>query len=374
MVKIIALHLICFFISIGIVDAKNKNNFLMYIGTYTNEGSEGVYLSTFDADLGTISKPELVASLSNASFQYISSNKKQLWSVSESGGLGSIYGFNIKPKDGRLKQLSSFSSLGYGPCYVSKHEKSSNVLTANYKSGNVANIPINKNGIKSASSFSIQHKGKGPNINRQEGPHAHCIKVDLDGKFIYSADLGIDKVYVYTIENNELKLYKELEMEAGSGPRHLDFHPEMKAMAVVHELNSTVAIYKADENGCFSILQSTISTIPKSFTANNQCADIHYSPNGNFLYASNRGHNSIVIYKVNKETMDLELVEQMDEKLNWPRNFCIDPSGHFLIAANQNSNLITVYEIDAISGKLTYTGNNLSISKPVCINLLDLNK
>jgi 6-phosphogluconolactonase len=356
------------------IDTLSTDKYLLYIGTYTDGGSKGIYVSPFDIETGFISEPTLAATLSNPSFQTITADKKQLWSVSElwNGG-GRVYGYEINWENGELKQVSNLSTLGNGPCYVSVHENTKNILTANYGSGNVSNTPVDEMGKSTGDSFTHQHLGKGPHASRQKEPHAHSIKVDLKGIYSYAANLGTDKVYAYTIENNKLTLKKEITIEPGSGPRHLDFHPSMKAMAVVNELNSTISLFKADRDGCFSELYSSITTLPDNFTSNNQCADIHYSPDGMFLYASNRGHNSIVVYKVDQATMALEIVDWFSETINWPRNFTIDPTGNFIIVANQNANSITVLKRDAANGKLTYTGHRLTVSKPVCVTLLKLN-
>lgn len=345
-----------------------SSKYLLYIGTYTDGESQGIYVSHFDNETGTITEPKLAANLSNPTFQTITANKKYLWSIGRSlNGEGWAYGYEIDKSNGNLKEISNFSTLGNGPCYISVHENTKNILTANYGSGNVTNIPIDENGNISGSSFTNKHEGKGPNTDRQNEPHAHSIKVDLTGNFIYAANLGTDKVYAYTIEDNRLTLHKEIVIEPGSGPRHLDFHPSLKAMAVVNELNSTITLFKADSEGCFSEYVSTTTTIPANFTSNNQCADIHYSPDGMYLYASNRGHNSIVVYRVNQETMALDFVDWFMETIDWPRNFTIEPSGKFLIVANQKANSITVFKRDTKTGVLTFTGNRLNISKPVCV-------
>jgi 6-phosphogluconolactonase len=351
----------------------NHQDLILYIGTYTDAESEGIYRSIFNTETGDISNPELLAKVNNASFQCITGNKKQLWSVSESSeGQGEVTGFAIDAHTGNLHLLESYFTQGDGPCYVGYHEATKSVLTANYGSGNVTAIPVNKSGkLKGSSSFQ-QHSGNGPKLNRQKGPHAHCIKPDLNGKFIYSADLGTDKIYAYTIKKNKLELYKEISLEAGSGPRHIAFHPANKSMTVVNELNSTIAIFLPDNDGCFSEFKSSITTIPASFTENNQCADIHFSPDGQYLYASNRGHNSIAAFKVNQVTMELTPIGWMQETIKWPRNFTIAPSGNFLLVANKNSDKITVFRIDPRSGLLEFTGKELLISKPVCLNLFKL--
>jgi len=348
-----------------------NHSYYFYIGTYTDGGSKGIYKSTFDSDSGTISTPELVATINNASFQSISKDRRLLFSVNESwSGTGSVAGYLIDTLTGELTFTESFGSLGNGPCYVSFDDNSLNVVTANYNSGNVTKIPVTANGKANGKSFTHQHTGKGPNTGRQEGPHAHCSKVDPTGKYIYSCDLGTDKIYVYTISGDSLALFKTIETAPGAGPRHLDFHPQLKSMAVVHELNATVVTYLPDADGCFSIENNAQSALPEGFNGQNKCADIHYSNDGNYLYASNRGHNSIVYYSINSATQKTTLIGWQTENLKTTRNFTIDPSGKYLVAANQDGNNITVYEIDNQTGELRYTGISRTISKPVCITFL----
>ncbi|MDA3930408.1 MAG: lactonase family protein [Prolixibacteraceae bacterium] len=337
----------------------------LYIGTYTDAGSKGIYLANFDVDSGLISTPIESAILNNASYQCISEDKKQLFSVSELGGKGQVISYSIDEEDGSLTKQSETSTEGFGPCYVSHHSQSNSILVANYNSGNVTRIKYDE------TSASHQHQGTGPNSSRQEGPHAHCFIIDNNGKFAYSCDLGTDKVYAYNLQEDGLKLHAEITITAGAGPRHLAFHPEMKAMSVVNELNSTVEVFLPDSNGCFSISSSAITTIPENHTTNNQCADIHYSSNGKYLYASNRGHNSIVTYQVNPVNMELSLLGWIQEKINWPRNFTLSPEGTFMLVANQNGNNITVYSIDESTGLLSFTGEEVTLSKPVCLNLLE---
>jgi 6-phosphogluconolactonase len=345
--------------------------YFFYIGTYTDGGSKGIYKATFDSDSGTISTPELVAIINNASFQSISKDRRLLFSVNESwSGVGSVTGYLIDTITGNLTKTESFSSLGNGPCYVSFDDNSLNVVTANYSSGNVTKIPVTANGKANGKSYTHQHTGKGPNTGRQDGPHAHCSVVDPTGKYIYSCDLGTDKIYVYTISGDSLALFKTIETAPGAGPRHLDFHPQLKSMAVVNELNANIVIYLPDADGCFSIENNSHSTLPNSFNGQNKCADIHYSNDGNFLYASNRGHNSIVCYSVNSASQKASLVGWQTENLKTTRNFAIDPSGKYLVAANQDGNNITVYEINKQTGELRYTGISRTISRPVCITFL----
>lgn len=337
--------------------------FPFYIGTYTNGTSEGIYLSSLNSDSGEIGTPQLVASLKNASFQCISSENQKLWSVSETAdGKGLAVEYSLNDKLMLLKN-ESFSTNGSGPCYVDFHEATESVLTANYRSGNVTRNTKEQ-------TISHQHLGKGPNSARQEGPHAHCFKVDLNGKYGYSCDLGTDKVYVYNLESPGLQLIAEVETLAGAGPRHLDFHPSGTTMAVINELNSTIEVFAVDEQGCFTKRLSSTTTIPDTHSGNNQCADIHYSEDGRFLYASNRGHNSIAVFSV-KNNYELELIQWMDKGISWPRNFALSPDGRLLLVANQHSNTITVYAVDKVKGVLKKLPSELELDQPVCITFLN---
>lgn len=360
----------------SIVDVDNQINdedsdkpttqieYFLYIGTYTNDGSKGIYLSQFNEESGELSTPQVAAELNNASFQCIVPEKKQLWSVSEAwGGEGMVMAYDLNVNDGSLSLAGNYSTQGKGPCYVDFHNSSQSAIVANYSTGNVARIASKE------SIYDHQHTGKSIHPTRQKKAHAHCFKTDLKGEYAYSCDLGTDKVYVYDLRENGLILHDEIEITPGGGPRHLDFHPEMKAMAVINELNSTIELFIPDSNGIFNQRLAVESTIPSDFTENNQCADIHYSNDGNYLFASNRGYNSIVAFKVNKETMKLELVGHMQEEIDWPRNFTLSPNNKFLLVANQNSNSITIYENN--EGNLKYTNTKIDLSQPVCLTFLE---
>jgi 6-phosphogluconolactonase len=326
-----------------------NKSYYIYIGTYTGNGSKGIYRATFDTDSGTISTPELAATITNPSFQCISKDHRLLWSVTETSS-GQVTGYLIDTISGNLTKTSTFSSLGDAPCYVSFDGNKLCVVTANYNSGNVTLIPVTADGMANGKAFSDQHTGKGPNSSRQSGPHAHCAKVDPTGKYIYSCDLGTDKIYVYTINNGTLSLFKTIITTPGSGPRHLDFHPQLKSMAVIHELDGTITTYLPDADGCFSVVNNTVSTLPDSYNGQKSCADIHFSSDGRFLYGSNRVHNSIALIRIDEATQQASVVDWQTSNLKTPRNFAIDPSGKYIIAVNQDGNSITVYKIDKDTG------------------------
>lgn len=349
--------------------AAKLNTVLLYIGTYTDGESKGIYLVRFDTVTGVASQPQLVANIDNPSFQCIGDGNRQLWSVSEKAN-GSFTGFKINTKNGALERLKTFSSKGSAPCFISYDNHGNTVMVANYSSGNLVRLAVNDDGTARGKMDLHQHTGHGPVVNRQTHPHAHSIKIDLKGRFGYSCDLGADKIYVYDLSQPGWHVSTIIQDKPGSGPRHIAFHPGNKAMSVVHELNNTVSTYLPDHKGRFTLLQSVVSTLPASFKGESFGADIHYSRDGRFLYASNRGHNSLVIFKIDPATMKPEVVGWMKEAIHWPRNFTLDPSGRFMLVANQKSDEISIYKRDGSTGRLTFTGHKIFVSKPVCLTWL----
>lgn len=341
----------------------------LYIGTYTSGESEGIYLAQFDALTGSISKPALVATVDNPSYQCLTPDQSELWTVSESwNGPGQAMGFTIDTLTGELSPKATFPTKGNGPCYISYHSKSKTLLAANYNSGNVVRIGVGD--MNQGQTAEHRHSGSGPNQNRQSLPHAHNIHLAPDGRYAYACNLGTDQVYVYDLNQEGLGLKQIIQTEKGAGPRHLAFHPRGKAMTVINELNSTLETYLPDEEGVFSSFLLRVSTIPESFTANNQCADIHYSPDGKYLYASNRGHNSVAVFAIDENTMEAQLIQWMEKAINWPRNFALSPDGNYLLVANQEANQISIYTINKENGQLSFTGNTTPLSKPVCLTFV----
>jgi 6-phosphogluconolactonase len=353
-----------------VTDKENQEHqIFLYIGTYTTKKSKGIYLVGFDTVKGMATAPKLVAAIDNPSFQWISADQKQLWSVSE-GDKGSFTGFEINRQNGALKKLKTYDSKGSAPCFITYDNVGNSVLAANYSSGNVIRLAVRPDGTSCGDMAIHQHKGSGPVVDRQSSPHAHSIKIDLIGRYAYSCDLGADKIYVYDLSQPDLYVDTIIQDAPGSGPRHIAFHPGRKAMSVIHELNNMVSTYLPDQKGRFTLLQSVMSTLPSDFSGKSFCADIHYSADGRFLYASNRGHNSIVIFKVDQQTMKPDAESWVKEDIHWPRNFIIDPSGNFLLVANQKADDITIYKIDRATGLLTYTGHKILVSAPVCLTWL----
>jgi 6-phosphogluconolactonase len=340
-----------------------------YIGTYTSTDSNGIYRSSFNNLTGEISLPVLVAPCNNPSFQTISNESGILWTVNESWDKqGTVISYSIDRRSGNLQKIEEISSEGSGPCFVDYHQKSDIVVVANYGSGNITAIPTNGKGKQTGKPSIHIHTGNGPNTDRQQEPHAHCAKVDPDGKYIYSCDLGTDEIYVYLIEKDSLKVYKKLKVEPGSGPRHIAFNSRMETMSVINELKGSISTFRKETDGCYSEYLNTVNALPEDFNGNNKSADIHYSQDGQFLYASNRGPDNIAVF--NTESIKPEIVEWENSNIKTPRNFTIDPSGKYLLVANQDDNSIVVFKINQKTGKLKFTGNKINVSLPVCLTFL----
>jgi 6-phosphogluconolactonase len=344
-----------------------SNTVRMYVGTYTNGTSKGIYKVDFDTVTGQFSNDTLVAELLNPSYLTLSQNGRYLAAVSEDDNRSAmLYTFAVDSATGMLTPLSNIETGGQGPCYVSTIGDTL-VCTANYSSGSVCFTPAKANGELMPGSKTFQHSGSGPNANRQQKAHAHNIIPDNEGVFVYSADLGADKLMVYKNNADSVIFAKEIAVSAGAGPRHIAFHPTQPCMAVVNELIPAVELYGKDADGVFSVKTHTALMLPDTLTGANTAADIHFSPDGRFVYATNRGFDFVAVFKVSDNTTHLELVERVHGPLNWPRNFAIDPSGKFVLVANQNGHNVVVYARNAQTGKLTDTGQRLQLGSPVCL-------
>lgn len=365
------------------MDKKSKE-LLLYVGTYTSKGSEGIYVYRFDAETGSLSKIHTVKSVVEPSFLTIDKSRKFLYAVNETEDYegkksGAVSAFAIDRKTGNLTFLNKVASLGGAPCHLSVSENEKFVFAANYSGGNVAVFPVEEDGSLGASVDFHQHSGNGANKKRQEAAHAHSINLDEKNKFALVCDLGVDKVFIYELDKKTGQLTTNpaqnfYQTKAGAGPRHLAFHKNGKLAFLINELDLTISSLRYDhEKGTLAEIQ-TVSTLPENASRTGAtCADIHVSPNGKFLYGSNRGHNSLVVYKIDEKTGTLEYVEHTSTGGKNPRNFAIAPNGKFLLAANQSSDSIIVFSIDEETGKLTQTTNKATISMPVCLKLIPVN-
>jgi 6-phosphogluconolactonase len=349
---------------------------LVFIGTYTGTGSKGIYVLSFDPATGALRDTGLVAEVVNPAFLALSRDGTRLYSVSETASTGaaksgSVSAFAVDASSGALRFLNQQLSKGTSPCHLCLGLDGKALFTANYSSGTVTMLPVLADGQLGEPCSTVQHRGKGPNAQRQEGPHAHSITPDPTTGLLYACDLGLDQVLVYRAEAGQLVPANPpaLATHPGAGPRHLAFHPRGRWLYVVNELDSTVSVFSRttarDPFGTTEI--QGISTLPPDTTVTTWCADIHVHPNGRFVYASNRGHDSIAVFAVNAANGTLAPVGFDPVLGKTPRNFALDPSGRWLLAASQDSDVVKVFALDGTSGRLTYTGHSVAVPKPVCV-------
>lgn len=349
----------------------------VYVGTYTQRDSKGIYLLELDLETGTLKDGGLVAEVRNPSFVALNPAQTHLYAVSEVSDIGEkkvggVTAFEIDPATGKLAMLNSQPSGGAGPCHLVVDRSGQNVLVANYGGGSVACLPIDKDGkLKPASSF-IQHTGSSVDKGRQEAPHAHSINVDAANEFAIAADLGLDKLLVYRLDADRGTLTPNeppsTSTVAGGGPRHFAFHPSGKFAYTNLEMSLQVSafLYHA-QTGVLAGFQ-TLSTVPEGIDRKGvSTAETQVHPSGKFVYVSNRGHDTIAMFEVDPKSGSLKAIGHQSTEGKTPRNFGIDPTGRYLLAANQDSDDVVSFKIDPQSGKLTPVGSRVKVGAPVCI-------
>lgn len=355
-------------LTLVMMNAVNAQPYLL-AGTYTGEKSKGIYVYRFGAN----GSAELVDSAvtPNPSYLAVSPDQQFVYAVNELGngeGGGKVTAFRFDKGTGKLTPLNQASSVGEHPCYITTDQTGKWVIVGNYSSGTVAVLPVKNDGSLGEAVAVQQHKGKGP-TDRQKSPHVHATVISKDNKTLYVPDLGIDKLMIYSFNAKTGHLAPKdttLSSAPGAGPRHFTFHPNAKWAYLLQELSGKISVYRV-QNGLLQPLQ-TLSALPKDFKGSFTSADIHISPDGNFLYASNRDEsNTLAIFRINTGDGKLTLVGHQPVLGKTPRNFSFDPSGNFLLAANQRSDEIVVFAVNKSTGLLTDTGNRIAIGSPVCI-------
>jgi 6-phosphogluconolactonase len=352
---------------------------LVYIGTYTSKGgSEGIYRLELDLQTGKLSTPVLAGKSTNPSFLALHPNGKYLYAVGEISDFGkkstgAISAFAIDDK-GDLKLLNQQSSEGAGPCHVVVDKAGKFVFCANYGGGSCAVLPIDKDGKLGKATAAVQHKGSSVNPARQRQPHAHSINLDPANRFAFVADLGLDKVLVYRFDADKGTLTANdppaASVQPGAGPRHFAFHPTGKFAYVINELNNTVTGFRYDaDKGTLTEIES-VTTLPADFKGTSYTAEVVVHPSGKFLYGSNRGHNSIAIFRIDPETGKLTATGHQGKGIKTPRNFAVDATGKFCLVASQDGGTVQVFRIDPSSGALEPTGEEVRIAMPVCVRFL----
>jgi len=351
--------------------ARASRDLTLYIGTYTSTTSEGIYVYRMNSETGELKKFSSNKS-ENPSFLTLDRSRRFLYAVNEvnqfegkASGAVSSYAIDAT---GKLKFLNQQASMGADPCHLTVDRRRSSLLVANYTGGNLALLPIRSDGTLEPAADIKRHEGKGIK-EQQNGPHAHCIILDASERYALAADLGIDKVMIYSFSPSLHELLPARQpsasLKAGAGPRHLTLHPNGRFVYVINELDSTLTTLKYNAGTLTTV--DTVSTLPTGFSGTSYCADVHVSPSGKFLYGSNRGHNSIVVFALDARTGKPTLVEHVSTEGKWPRNFVIDPAGRFLLVANQHTDNVVVFKIDPGTGRLQPSGQVAEVPVPVCL-------
>ena len=357
-----------------------KTGYIVYVGTYTEKDSKGIYGFRFDPYTEHYTALGLEAETHNPSFVAVHPSGRFLYAVDETGDYegkksGAVKAFAVDAASGKLTLLNAVASGGADPCYLAFDRTGKYLLVANYTGGTVTVFPVLEDGKLGAASAVVQHVGKGPNAERQEGPHAHSMNISPDNRYAVAADLGLDELISYRFDAAKGLIAAAdshfVKVAGGAGPRHFTFHPDGKFAYVVSEMHSTVTAFSYDaEGGNLKELQ-TVSILPKGFSGRNDAAEVRVHPSGKFLYASNRGHDSIAVFLIDGRKGTLKFVEDVPVLGKEPRNFAIDPSGALMYVADQNSGKVVVFRIDKHSGKLTASGGVLEVDAPVCVRFLE---
>ncbi len=354
----------------------------VYVGTYTNAGSKGIYLLEFDAGSGTLTPRGVAAESPSPSFLAVRPGGKFLYAANEVADFegqksGAVSAFAIDPEGGMLTLLNRRSSGGAGPCYLVVDPSGAFVLVANYSGGSLSVLPIGPDGRLGEATATVQHRGSGVDKARQASPHAHSIDLDATGRLAVAADLGLDKLMVYRFDPSAGTLAPNARpfasLAPGSGPRHFAFHPDGHHAFAINEMASTVTAFEFDApSGAFSELQTISSREPGAARPGNSTAEILVHPSGRFLYGSNRGDDNLAIYAIDPASARLTLVGHQPTGGKTPRSFGIDPTGRYLLAANQDSGTVVVFRIDPQSGRLRQVGDPAAVPSPVCVKFVPI--
>ncbi|CAZ97731.1 lactonase family protein [Zobellia galactanivorans] len=370
-----------FILVIAVVSCKNKSEKMtmgevkqevlepsikLLVGTHAEGDDAGIYQLDFNTLTGELSNPKHVAKEGRAGYLYLSKDDKRVYS-SNGTKPGSVSAFVWNEDGSQLEKISNLPSEGDGACYIELSPGEDLLAAANYGSGSIVMYAVDENGEITGKPVARQHKGNGPHPN-QKSAHAHCVKFSKSGDFLYAVDLGTDQILAYPVSNDGSleKAHVALQLEPGDGPRHLIFHPTENRAFIINELFSSVISVEMDtKTGTFTAIDKK-STLPLGYDGPNACADIHLSDDGKFLYASNRGHNSIAIFSVSDDGHMTSLGTEPVQG-DWPRNFTLSPDNNFLLVANRKTDDIAVFKRDKASGLLSFTGKKIGLPQPVCL-------
>jgi 6-phosphogluconolactonase len=357
------------------------HRYTVYVGTYTGQGSRGIYGLRFDPGAGELGPVFLAAETENPSFLEAAPDGRFLYAVNETESFGQqptggVSVFAIDPESARLRLLQQVSSLGQGPAHLSLDKSGRYLMVANYDGGNVVVFPVGNDGRLGVRTAFVQHAGSSVHPERQTQPHAHFIQVADDSRFVFVADLGLDQVLVYRLDPTSGTLTPgsppAANLDPGAGPRHLAFAPAGTWIYVLNELSSTVTVFAYRPGTGMLHRQQTVSTLPKNFSGTNTAAGISVDGSGRCLYVSNRGDDSLVVFRIESGNVNLVPLQRVSCGGKTPRHFTIDPTGAWLLVANQQSHVITLFRIDAGSGRLSPTSRSVKIPSPTCVHVTAL--
>ena len=345
-----------------------QNNYNLLVGTYTNEcKSEGIYVYDFNVATLEFKAKGNTHGIVNPSYLCVSKDNNVVYSVNEDGNKSGVSAFKYTPANGKLNLLNAKDSRGADPCYIINDDK--NVIVANYTGGSVAVFGKKQDGSLTDVKQVVQHSGNSINKERQEKAHVHMVHFSPDKKYLFVNDLGTDKISIYNYNpdggNNTLTLKESITVKAGSGPRHLVFHPNGIFFYVLHELDASLSVYSYIKEKVELIQETTI--VSEGFVGAVGAADIHFSNDGKFIYATNRGDaNSISVFRVHANGR-MNLVQRISTQGSSPRNFTIDPTDNYVLVANQKTNNISIFKRDRTTGMLTDTEKKIEVCSPVCL-------
>lgn len=358
---------IVLFSALAFTTSQAQNKFNLLVGTYTNTcESKGIYVYEFDAVSGDFKLKNSSENVVSPSYLSVSADNKFVYAVNENGTQSTASAFGYDSKSGKLTFLDKNDALGADPCHLINDDK--NVIIANYSGGSIAVFKKKPDGGITKVQQLVQHEGKGPNAARQEKAHVHMVVFSPDKKFVLSNDLGLDKVFIYKYNPNSkneiLTLKESVDVKPGSGPRHLTFSKDGKFVYLVQELDATLTTFSYDKSGSLKVIAET-SILPKDFKGGTGAAAIKISPDGKFLYVTDRvDANNISVYQIQKDGK-IKFVEQQSTLGKGPRDFAIDPTGNYLLVGHQYTNNIVVLKRDKTTGKLTDTGKKIELCSPV---------
>lgn len=347
---------------------------LTFVGTYTQRGSDGIYVYSLDPATGALALLSHVGGIKNPSFLALHPGRPVLYAVHETGDDAAVMAFAFDGETHSLRLLNRQPAHGSSPCHLSVDRSGKVVVVANYSSGTVSVYPVLEDGQLGEASQVIQHEGKSVDPGRQEGPHAHSATIDPTNRFAFVADLGMDRLVAYSLDTARALLTplpdNTMATAPGAGPRHFAFHPTGRFAYLINELDNTIVAYSYDSGtGKLAELQ-TVPTLPEDFAGTSHCADIHVAPSGRFVYGSNRGHDSLAVYAIDQSTGLLSFVAHAPTGGANPRGFCIRESGRFVLVGNQDTDTIVTFAANEATGELTPTGSVAEVSMPVCIRVV----